>query len=144
MNKSSRTYRLVALLTALLILVGIGSPAGLLAAAHCTMASEAAPVMQHHGGVQGSAHHASDLQTGTNSSDCDTGISCDCCTIQTVVKTRSAQSFNRTEADFSAIVIDILDEDHQTTFIATQYVDLESQAGNASPPIFLKNSTFLN
>lgn len=145
MLKSSRTYRLIAALTGLLILAGLGSPTGLFAAAHCSMAMNNDSVEQMQHDYDMAEHHTNDHSAENNkaTTDCELGFTCDCCSSQTIIKSRSANTFNRTDADFSAVVVKILDEDHERDFIILDN-RLENEATNTSPPIFLKNSTFLN
>ncbi|MDZ7689761.1 MAG: hypothetical protein U5K69_01155 [Balneolaceae bacterium] len=108
MQNISPTYRLIATLMALLVLGGVSSPTSVYAwGGHCDMEMEAS--------ASGSAGHSSDMMhhhseqqneaTRNAEADCATGITCDCCASQSVIKTRSANTFNRVKADLSVIAI---------------------------------------
>ena len=146
MLKLSYSYRLIAVLTGFLVMIGISSPASVYAwGEHCGMEMEAtAAATSHQGGDM--THHTDQhaAQGHQSDTDCDTGIICDCCATQSVIKVRSANSFNRIKAELPAIVIKLIEPDSQPRVVVTDVPFLEHDTGNASPPIFLKNSTFLN
>ncbi|MDR8391213.1 hypothetical protein NC796_08695 [Aliifodinibius sp. S!AR15-10] len=137
MNKTSKTYRLIAILTGLLLVAGISTPTAI--AKYCGMSDHAAASVEHHEHHSEQHKHHSDNAGDT---DCDLGFNCSCCVDQSVVN-RATNTLTRVKADIITTVIDILDQTDPAT-TSTQFTYLHTEAGDSSPPIFLKNSSFLN
>ncbi|MFH5885183.1 hypothetical protein ACG2F4_12795 [Halalkalibaculum sp. DA3122] len=144
MRRHPRTYRAIAILAGFLLLAAVSLPTGV-SAAHCDLSQPVSSTTHNHDPEPKS--HASDHghQAGDTDSDtdCDVGLNCSCCTDQHTVNTRSPNPFSRIKADLSTVATGILDQATPVT-ATVQHANLEHQAGDASPPIFLKNSTFLN
>lgn len=150
MNNLSLTYRLIAVLTGFMILVGICFPTGLQAknfmSEHCELPLQAADAkphedcaMAHH--ADASHHSQSNPDHADNANDCELEFTCACSIAKTPVKPQAVQLFSKIFAGFYPLVVDYNGNIEQSTYTNNS---LEADVEDASPPLFLKHSAFLN
>lgn len=151
MQKSSNTYRLIAALTGFLILAGASVPSGLHAkhfmAGHCEMPQKAVPAPHDDCAMMDGTGHLDETKSrdhhgDTADTDCDLGFACGCSIGEAPVKTQAVQLFSKTFGGFYPVAIDFTGEIKTQSRFAGHSIETEAIA--ASPPLFLKNATFLN
>jgi len=154
MEKFSTTYRVAALCTALLVLAGAalpaGSHAGHILAGQCDKASKKVAV--HHSDctmMQGVTHHNSDnIHKGyhhtkaEHSGDCDPGISCRCSLDDANARKQAVQASVKMAGSLALTGVNIPGQIRKPAVAAVHGFELD--ALEASPPLYLKHSSFLN
>lgn len=147
MNKLKTTYRFLAAVTAIAVLAGIALPSGL--QAHdlfCAIdmdhqSTEVTTGMQgEHCETHASNDHHPEADNDS-SSTCDLGFSCDCGLVEVPAKSEAVPVITKAAITLTAKTVDYSDNSQSSgTFLGISNPDLHSSL----PPIFLKNSTFLN